>query len=382
MATLSSEELLRYSRHLVMPEVTVAGQEKLKAARVLCVGAGGLGSPLALYLAAAGIGTLGLVEFDVVDASNIQRQVLYTTADVGRPKLEAATGHLSQLNPHVRIHAHPERLTADNVSAITAGYDILVDGSDNFPTRYLLNDAAVLAGKPLVHASVFRFEGQLSVFDASRGPCYRCLFPEPPPPELVPSCAEGGVMGMLPGILGSMQALEVVKLVLARGQPLIGRLLLFDGLAGSWRELPVARNPDCAICGQRPTLADAGGTPASSGKPAPGDRGPDPAIPLVSVEEVAARLAAQRPLNLLDVREPQEYAIAHIPGARLLPLVELEQRLGELDPAQAYVITCHRGARSIQAWALLKAAGFTGLEVLEGGVNAWAERIDPDMPRY
>ncbi|QIB65093.1 HesA/MoeB/ThiF family protein [Kineobactrum salinum] len=293
MANLSSDELLRYSRHLVMPEVTLAGQERLKDARVLCVGAGGLGSPLTLYLAAAGIGTLGLVEFDVVDASNIQRQVLYSSADVGRPKLEAAVERLAQLNPHIQLIPHPEQLTADNVTAIAAGYDILVDGSDNFPSRYLLNDAAVLAGKPLVHASVFRFEGQLSVFDAVRGPCYRCLFPEPPPAELVPSCAEGGVMGMLPGILGSMQALEVVKLILDRGQTLVGRLLLFDGLAASWRELPVKKDPQCAICGTQPSISVPAAPPAAcADRP---DNTGTTEVPLVSVEEVAARITAQRP---------------------------------------------------------------------------------------
>lgn len=380
MANLSSDELLRYSRHLVMPEVTLAGQQRLNDARVLCVGAGGLGSPLALYLAAAGIGTLGLVEFDVVDASNIQRQVLYASADVGRPKLEAALERLAQLNPHVQLVPHPERLTADNVTAIAAGYDILVDGSDNFPTRYLLNDAAVLAGKPLVHASVFRFEGQLSVFDAARGPCYRCLFPEPPPAALVPSCAEGGVMGMLPGILGSMQALEVVKLILGRGEALVGRLLLFDGLAASWRELPVNKDPECAVCGAQPSIS-VPTTPPTVCTDAPDDTG-TAQVPLVSADEVAARIAAQRPLNLIDVREPQEYDIAHIAGSQLIPLAELGQRLEELDPGQHYVITCHHGGRSVQAWRLLRAAGFDELEVLEGGVNAWAERVDPNMARY
>ncbi|MBN7798714.1 molybdopterin-synthase adenylyltransferase MoeB [Parahaliea mediterranea] len=374
MDDLSQEELLRYSRHLVMPEVTLDGQRALKRARVLCVGTGGLGSPLALYLAAAGIGRLGLVEFDTVDASNIQRQVLYATGDIGRPKLEAARERLAGLNPHVDIVPHALRLSADNVMALLADYDIVVDGSDNFPTRYLVNDAAALAGKPLVHASVFRFEGQLSVFDARRGPCLRCLFPEPPPAALVPSCAEGGVMGMLPGIIGSMQALEVVKLVLGRGKPLIGRLLLFDGLGGEWRSLTVDKDPHCALCGPGASIdRPIAYTPDCAGAEAPAQ---------VSAEEVAARLAADGSLQLVDVREPQEYAIAHIPGSVLIPLGELEGRLAELDPARPCILTCHRGGRSLRAHALLRLAGYRDLQVLAGGVEAWARRVDPSMPRY
>lgn len=374
MADLSRDELLRYNRHIVMPEITLAGQQQLKDTRVLCVGAGGLGSPLALYLAAAGIGRLGLVEFDTVDLSNIQRQVLYTTADVGRPKLEAARERLAALNPEIEIVPHPVQLDADNVLELAAGYDILVDGSDNFPTRYLVNDAAVLGGKPLVHASVFRFEGQLSVFDPPRGPCYRCLFPEPPPAELVPSCAEGGVLGILPGILGSMQALEVVKLALGQGEPLRGRMLQFDGLAGRWRELPVARDPACPLCGDSPSIT----APRAPAAPACADS----AVARMSPETLAARIAAGEATVLLDVREPQELAIAAIPGALAIPLAELPRRLAELDPAAPCVVTCHRGPRSERACRLLREAGFRELWSLEGGIDAWAERIDPGLARY
>lgn len=380
MTELSREELERYSRHLVMPEVSLAGQQQLKNARVLCVGAGGLGSPATLYLAAAGIGTLGLVEFDAVDLSNIQRQVLYATADVGRPKLDAACERLRQLNPRIDIVPHALRLDAQNIIAIIGGYDVVVDGSDNFATRYLVNDAAVLSGIPNVHASVYRFEGQLSVFDAARGPCYSCLFPEPPPAELVPSCAEGGVMGMLPGILGSLQALEVIKLVIGRGEPLIGRLLTFDGLRGTFRELRVRRDEHCAVCGAASALTApranvTGETNACAASSAD-------EVPAISVETLAARLRGGEPVNLIDVREPGELAIAGISGATAIPLGELPDRLAELDSNSAYVVTCHKGGRSRRACALMRGAGFTRLEVLEGGIDAWAERVDPAMLRY
>ncbi len=366
MAGLSPEDIQRYSRQIILPEVTESGQQQLADARVLCVGAGGLGSPLALYLAAAGIGTLGLVDFDRVDLSNIQRQVLYASGDVGRPKLEAARERLTALNPATRVVAHPVRLTSDNVMATCQDYDILVDGSDNFPTRYLLNDAAVLLGKPLVHASVFRFEGQLSVFDATRGPCYRCLFPEPPPEALVPSCAEGGVLGMLPGILGCMQALEVVKLVLSRGEPLRGRLLMFDGLAMRWRELPVAKDPDCPLCGDKRTIHSPQDM-ASMQK----DSTTDTELPRISVQELARQLASGQPPVVLDVREPAEFSLAHIPGARLIPLAELPGRLDELNPDHSYVVTCQKGPRGERACSALRQAGFSRLLLLEGGVEAW-----------
>ncbi len=376
MAEPGIEDSLRYSRHLVMPEVGVEGQRRLRESRVLCVGAGGLGSPAALYLAAAGVGTLGIVEADVVDLSNIQRQVLYATADVGRAKLEAATERLAALNPGTEVVPHPVRLQAENAMEIVAQYDVVVDGSDNFPTRYLVNDACVLAGKPDVHASVFRFEGQLAVFDASRGPCYRCLFPEPPPPELVPSCAEGGVLGALPGILGSLQALETIKLLLGKGDPLVGRLLLFDGLGMSFRELPVSRDPDCPACGERPTIT----APVDyeifcsswAGEP----------VQTMTPEQLAQRLDSGHDAQLLDVREPPEHAIASIDGFLLIPLGELEQRLGELDRQRECVVTCHRGGRSAQACALLRAAGFSRVVSLEGGIDAWAQRVEPGMARY
>jgi molybdopterin/thiamine biosynthesis adenylyltransferase/rhodanese-related sulfurtransferase len=379
MTDLSREELERYSRHLVMPEVSLAGQQKLKSARVLCVGAGGLGSPVALYLAAAGIGTLGLVEFDTVDLSNIQRQVLFATADVGRPKLDAACQRLRQLNPHIELVPHALRLDAGNVMAIIGGYDIVVDGSDNFATRYLVNDAAVLAGVPNVHASVYRFEGQLSVFDAARGPCYSCLFPEPPPAGLVPSCAEGGVLGMLPGILGSLQALEVVKLILGCGEPLIGRLLTFDGLRGAFRELRVRKDEDCVVCGVASDLR----TPhAAIGGDVKACAVTDADTAAVSVEDLAARLQQGQSVNLVDVREPGEFAIARIAGATLLPLGELPARLAELDASQDYVVTCHRGDRARRACTLMREAGFQHVRVLEGGIDAWAARIDSSMLRY
>ena len=382
MAGLSHNEFLRYSRHLVMPEVTLAGQERLRAARVLCVGAGGLGSPLTLYLAAAGVGTIGLVDFDTVDLTNLQRQILYATADVGRPKLEAASERLTALNPEIRVIPHPMRLTSANVMDVIGGYDVIADGTDNFPTRYLVNDACVLAGKPNVYASIFRFEGQVSVFDATRGPCYRCLFPEPPPPGLVPSCADGGVLGVVPGIIGSLQALEVLKLVLGAGESLVGRLVLFDGLAFQLRELSVQKDPECPACGAAPTIhapidyeAFCGVGPAQAGDANPG-------LPTLAVEELQARRRAGERIELLDVREPHEYEMVRIPGAMLFPLSELPSRLHELDPARTYTLSCHRGTRSVQAYHLMRQAGFARLQVLAGGVDAWAERIDTSLPRY
>ena len=379
MTVLSNDEVLRYSRHLLLPEVSLAGQHKLKAARVLCVGAGGLGSPLSLYLAAAGVGRLGLAEFDQVDLSNIQRQILYSTADVGRPKLDAACERLRQLNPAVEIVPHALRVSSANVMELIRDYDIVADGTDNFPTRYLLNDACVLSGKPNVYAGIFRFEGQLSVFDARRGPCYRCLFPEPPPPGLVPSCAEGGVLGVLPGILGTLQALEVLKLILGAGEPMIGRLLLFDALACETHTVKLKKDAACLVCGQAPSIhapidyeAFCGGATASVATP--------PAM--LSVEEYAARRAAGNAPELIDVREPHEVDIVHIERARHIALGQIGQRLHELDPARPYVLSCHRGPRSMQAYRLLQAAGFEHLYVLAGGIDAWAARIDPSLPRY
>jgi sulfur-carrier protein adenylyltransferase/sulfurtransferase len=381
MTTLSHEEILRYSRHLMMPEVTLAGQQTLKDARVLCVGAGGLGSPLSLYLAAAGVGTLGLVDFDEVDLTNIQRQILYATADVGRPKLEAASERLARLNPAIDVISHAVRLSSDNVMQLIEPYDIVVDGTDNFPTRYLVNDACVLAGKPNVYGSIFRFEGQISVFDASRGPCYRCLFPEPPPPGAVPSCAEGGVLGVLPGIVGSLQALEVIKLILGRGEPLISRLVLFDALSFEFREVRLKKDPNCIVCGASPSILAPidyeafcnGGVRADAEYTG---------LPTLTVEEFAALAEAGEVFDIVDVRNPHEFEIARIPGATLIPVGELPDRLSELDTDRAYVLTCHRGPRSVQAYHLMKNAGYKHLRILAGGVDAWAEKIDTSMPRY
>lgn len=379
MNPLSQEEVTRYSRHLVMPEVGMEGQAKLKAARVLCVGAGGLGSPIGLYLAAAGVGTLGLVDDDTVSLSNLQRQVLYATGDVNRSKGEAAAGRLEGVNPHVNVAVHPVRLVADNVMDIIGGYDLVVDGSDNFPTRYLVNDACVLAGKPLVHGSVLRFDGQVSVFDARKGPCYRCLFPEPPPPGAVPSCAEGGVLGVLPGIIGSLQALEAIKLILGQGQPLVGRLLLFDGLGSGLRELRIGRDPKCPVCGVSPRITAPVDTVAFCGD-APAEAATRP--PSMSPEDLYDARVGAGPPGVLDVRNPHELEIARLDGAVEIPLSDLPLRLDELPRDRAWVVTCHKGARAERAWRLLREAGFERVWVLEGGIDAWAERIDPDLRRY
>jgi adenylyltransferase/sulfurtransferase len=379
---LSHEEILRYSRHLVMPEVAIEGQRRLKSGSVLCIGAGGLGSPLALYLAAAGVGRIGIVEFDLVDLTNIQRQVLYATSDVGRPKIEAAVERLRRLNPEIEVVPYPVRLSSENAAGIFGDYDVIADGTDNFATRYLVNDVCVLTGKPNVYASIFRFEGQVSVFDAKRGPCYRCLFPEPPPPGLVPSCAEGGVLGVLPGIVGSLQALEVLKLLLEKGEPLIGRFMLFDALAFEFRELLVRKDPSCPICGEAPTIRAPIDYEAFCGT-----RGAEPELDPMgfqtfSVEEFQRRRMDGEPLELLDVRERYEHEIVSIPGATLFPLSELPARMHELDSARTYVLHCHHGTRSVQAAQILRQAGFRRLVILGGGVDAWAERIDRSLPRY
>jgi adenylyltransferase/sulfurtransferase len=379
---LSRDEVLRYSRHLIMPEVTLEGQKKLKRAKVLCIGAGGLGSPLTLYLAAAGVGTLGVVDYDTVDLTNLQRQILYSSADVGRTKLEAAKERLTQLNPEIEIRTHSMQLASWNALELFQDYDIIADGTDNFPTRYLVNDACVLLGKPNVYASIFRFEGQVSVFDATRGPCYRCMFPEPPPAGLVPSCAEGGVLGVLPGILGTLQALEVLKLILGIGDPLVGRLVLFDALDFKFRELAVRKDPHCAICGSEPTVTELvdyeafcqirGAEPDDDGGGAP----------TISVEAFHQRRQAGESMLLLDVRESYEAEIAGIPGAIRFPLSELPGRLHELDSADTYTLHCHKAGRSQEAYRALRKAGFGRLQILAGGIDAWAERIDPRLPRY
>jgi sulfur-carrier protein adenylyltransferase/sulfurtransferase len=379
---LSKDEILRYSRHLIMPEVGMEGQLKLKQAKVLCIGAGGLGSPLALYLAAAGIGRLGLVDFDSVDYTNLQRQVLHGTNDVGRPKLDSARETLEEINPHVEVETYETRLTSENALEIFSDYDIVADGTDNFPTRYLVNDACVMLGKPNVYGSIFRFEGQASVFYAQQGPCYRCLYPEPPPPGLVPSCAEGGVLGVLPGIIGSIQAMETIKLILGKGHPLIGRLLLFDALKMKFREVKLRKNPDCVICGPHPTI-----TELIDYEEFCGIRGEEhtpklEGIPEITAPEVKRMMDDHRPFVLVDVREPHEYQICRIPGSRLIPLGEIPKRMHELNSADEIVVHCRSGMRSAQAVNLLMKAGFRKIHNLQGGILAWSDQVDPSVPKY
>jgi sulfur-carrier protein adenylyltransferase/sulfurtransferase len=381
LPTLNNDEVLRYSRHLIMPEVGMEGQQKLKAARVLCIGAGGLGSPLALYLGAAGVGTLGLVDFDVVDFTNLQRQVIHFTSDVGKPKLESARRKLAEINPFVKVKTFPTKLTSENALQIFADFDIIVDGTDNFPTRFLVNDACVLTGKPNVYGSIFRFEGQASVFGAKDGPCYRCLYPEPPPPGLVPSCAEGGVLGILPGLVGLIQATETIKLILGSGNPLVGRLLLVDALGMKFRELKLRKNPDCVVCGTHPTitkLIDYEEFCGIRGQETPVNQS---GVPEISVEELKRRLDAKEDIYILDVREPHEYQICNLNG-HLIPLNDLPKRVSELDPSKEMVVHCRSGARSARAVGFLRQAGFAKASNLAGGILAWADRVDPKIPKY
>jgi adenylyltransferase/sulfurtransferase len=380
VASLSNEEILRYSRHLIMPEVGMEGQLKLKQARVLCIGAGGLGSPLALYLGAAGVGTLGIVDFDVVDFTNLQRQIIHGTQDVGRKKLDSAADTLRKINPNIEIRKFETRLTSTNALELFHEFDIIADGTDNFPTRYLVNDACVLAGKPNVYGSIFRFEGQASVFATKEGPCYRCLYPEPPPPGLVPSCAEGGVLGILPGLVGVIQATETIKLILGSGEPLIGRLLLVDALGMRFRELKLRKNPDCPVCGTHPTV-----TELIDYNQFCGIRGEEAAAPTsmsdISVEDLKKRLDKGDDLFVLDVREPHEYQICNL-GGYLIPLNDLPKRVSELDSSREIVVHCKMGGRSAKAADFLRQSGFTKVHNLTGGINAWAERIDPKVPKY
>ena len=378
---LTPDELQRYARHLTLPQVGLEGQQRLKDARVLIIGMGGLGSPAALYLAAAGIGSLGLVDHDAVDLSNLQRQVLYGSSDVGRPKLEAARARLHDVNPLVRLTTHDARLTSSNALEILADYDVIVDGSDNFPTRYLVNDACALLGKPNVYGSIHRFDGQVSVFHAERGPCYRCLFRDPPPPELVPSCAEGGVLGVLPGIVGSLQAAEALKIVLGVGEPLIGRLLLIDVLKMQFRELALERDPDCPMCGERATITRLIDYDAFCGMTPPAPEAGPMSLELTALE-LRDALATKRPITLLDVREQWEFDLCHLPGALHMPLSSLPDRMGELDAAAEVVTICHHGGRSMQAARFLKASGHDKVLNLKGGVSAWAEQVDPSMAQY
>jgi molybdopterin/thiamine biosynthesis adenylyltransferase/rhodanese-related sulfurtransferase len=380
---LSREELARYSRHLILPEVNVDGQRRIKAARVLCIGAGGLGSPAALYLTAAGIGMLGLVDADRVDASNLQRQILYGTDDVGKPKLERARSRLLEINPNIEIVLHEARLTSANATEIIAPYDLVIDGSDNFPTRYLSNDVCVFARKPNIYGSVFRFEGQASVFAPHLGgPCYRCLFPEPPPPGAAPSCAEAGVLGVLPGIIGLIQATEALKLILGAGESLAGRLLHFDASKMKFREFNLRRDPECPVCGDAPSIFE----PIDyeqfcAGPPADWFAAPE-GVPTISVRELKTKMDNKEGLTLIDVREPYEYEIARIEGSRLIPLGELETHVSELPRSGPLILQCHSGGRSEQAVKILQEAGFGNAVNLEGGIDAWSVDVDPTVPRY
>ncbi len=379
---LNNDEVRRYSRHLIMPEVGVEGQRKLKQARVLCIGAGGLGSPASLYLAAAGVGTLGLIDFDAVDFSNLQRQVLFGSDDVGRPKIKAATDRLTRLNPNIRVVGHETMLSSKNALDIFRDYDIILDGTDNFPTRYLTNDACVILGKPNVYGSIFRFDGQISIFATKGGPCYRCLYPEPPPPGLVPSCAEGGVLGVLPGVVGTIQATEAIKLILGAGDPLVGRLLLFDALQMTFRTLKLKRDPNCPVCGDNPTVKElidydqfCGITP-----PAQTEAPVEPDFE-ISVTDLKERLD-KKDIFLLDVREPREYEINRIEGSTLIPLGELPRRLDELPKDQDIAVHCKSGMRSAKAVRLLREKGFARSQNVRGGILEWIARVDPDQPTY
>ena len=380
---LTTDELSRYSRHLILPEVGMEGQQKLKAARVLCVGTGGLGSPLALYLAAAGVGTLGLVDFDVVDASNLQRQIIHSTKDIGRKKLDSAEETLTALNPALTVVKHDTMLSSANALEILKDYDIVADGTDNFPTRYLVNDACVLLGKPNVYGSIFRFEGQASVFATEGGPCYRCLYPEPPPPGLVPSCAEGGVLGILPGLVGVIQATEVIKLILGKGQSLAGRLLLVDALNMRFRELKLRKNPECPVCGLNPTVTElidyqqfCGIAPQT-----PEEKIVKNGIPQLSVKDLKKRIDAGEEVYIIDVREPFEYKIAQI-GGKLIPQNDVPQRLAEIDRDREVIVQCKSGGRSQRIAEFLKQAGYPRVVNLAGGILAWSAEIDPTVPKY
>ncbi len=381
-ATLSNDEIARYSRHLILPEVGMEGQTRLKRAKVLMVGAGGLGAPLGLYLAAAGIGRIGIVDFDTVDVSNLQRQVIHGTRDLGRKKLDSAADRMTDINPHLTVDKYDVPLTSENALGILRDYDLVVDGTDNFPTRYLVNDACVLSGKPNVYGSIFRFEGQATVFAYQDGPCYRCLYPEPPPPGLVPSCAEGGVLGILPGLIGVVQATEAVKIILGIGDTLKNRLLLYDALGMKFRELKLRRDRDCPLCGDHPTIKqlidyqEFCGVKPMSTQPA------TPAPDAIDVTEVKSKLDRGDQFQFIDVREPHEYQIAKIPGARLLPLGDLPKHLDELDKTAETVMHCKSGGRSQKAVDLMKASGFTNVRNMTGGITAWSDKVDPSVPKY
>jgi len=378
---LSNEEIARYSRHLIMPEVGMTGQRKLKAASVLMIGTGGLGAPLGMYLSAAGVGRLGLVDFDVVDASNLQRQIIHGTKDVGRPKIASARDRIHDINPHVEIEAHEMKLTSENALRLFANYDVIVDGTDNFPTRYLVNDASVLTGKPNVYGSIFRFEGQASVFWAERGPCYRCLYPEPPPPGLVPSCAEGGVLGVLPGIIGAIQANETIKIILGAPDIMVNRLLLFDAWRMRFRELKLRKNPDCPVCGNHPTIKKLIDYEQFCGLAPQAET--ETTMEEITVTELKQRLDQGDDLQIIDVREPHEFDIGRIPNSTLIPLGQVLNRQNEIDPNRETVVHCKMGGRSAKAIEALQRSGFTGrLMNLKGGITAWSNEVDPSVPKY
>ncbi len=385
---LSNDEVARYSRHLILPEIGMEGQRKLKESSVLLIGAGGLGSPLALYLAAAGVGRIGIVDADVVDASNLQRQVLHGTGAIGRPKVESARERLAEINPFVHVDTYRDLFASSNAMTIAKGYDVIIDGTDNFPTRYLSNDVAVLLGIPNIYGSIFRFEGQVSVFWSKRGPCYRCLYREPPPPGMVPSCAEGGVLGILPGVIGTLQATEAIKVLLDIGEPLIGRLLLYDALAMQFRELKLRKDPECPICGDHPTITTLIDYEAFCGMPS-NDHQSEPSnshndtmpFPEITVEQLAEMRKKNEPHTLIDVREANEYQIANI-GGTLIPLSQLQQRAGEIPHEGRVVVHCKMGGRSAQAVEYLRSIGYNNVENLAGGLNAWADKIDPSVPKY
>jgi len=380
---LNHEEIMRYSRHLLIPEVGLEGQRKLKAASVLLIGTGGLGSPAAMYLAAAGVGRIGLVDYDVVDSSNLQRQVIHGSSGLGVLKVESARDRMLDINPYIQVEVYNEPFTSENAMRISESYDLIIDGTDNFPTRYLVNDVCVLTGKPNVYGSIFRFEGQLSVFDAKRGPCYRCLFPEPPPPGMVPSCAEGGVLGVLPGTVGTLQATEAIKLILEIGEPMIGKLLLYDALDLSFQIVKLRKNPNCKICGPNPTVTELIDYEAFCGVPGH-DHDESSAGEGWDIEptELARRQKSGIPIRLIDVREPNEVEISRIPGADLIPLGQLPEKLATLDSAEEIVLFCRSGGRSTRALQLLVSAGFRKVKNLRGGINAWVREVDPSQPVY
>ena len=383
---LSQDQIARYSRHLLLPEVGVEGQEKLCNAKVLCIGTGGLGSPLGLYLAAAGIGTLGLVDFDIVDQSNLQRQIMHGESTVGKLKVDSAKDRLADMNSDVEVITYNTRLSSENAMEIFKDYDIIVDGTDNFPTRYLANDAAVLLGKPYIYGCILRFEGQASVFHSKEGPCYRCLYPEPPPPGLVPSCAEGGVLGVLPGIIGLIQATEVVKLILGKGETLVGRLMIFDALAMKFREMKLRKDKDCPICGDNPTITELIDYELFCGIPSAAEAEAESATLEIPVEEVKLKLDGSEKFTLVDVREPSEYDICRIDGSVLIPLGKIEemklQNLNGLSQNDEIILHCKAGVRSLKAVKALKKIGFENVKSMAGGIEEWSEKIDPSVPRY